>query len=275
MKVRLLGTGAADGIPSFFGDSRVNRYAREHGGKDVRTRSAALIDGQLKIDLPPDTFMQLVRDGLTANDWIALLFTHSDADHFAVKELQYCLFPFVENLMSNFAVYANEELCEDIALHYPDWPLEVHSTRSFEPFQIAEYSITPIMAYHNQNEDAQNLIVDDGKVRFLYATDTGIWREKTWEFLAGQKLDGLVIECTNGRARSKYWGHLNVEECLEVVRRLREMGTLKHGAPVITTHHSHDGDMTHAELEELLAPHGMTVGYDGLEIDIQPIFEAF
>jgi hypothetical protein len=29
--------------------------------------------------------------------------------------------------------------------------------------------------------------------------------------------------------------------------------------------------MIHAELESLLIPHGISVGYDGIEIDIQPI----
>ena len=96
MNIRLLGTGAADGIPGFFGNDMVSRYARENGGKDVRTRSAALIDGVLKIDFPPDTLTQVQRDLLDALDWTGLVFTHSDDDHFAVDELQYALFPFTD-----------------------------------------------------------------------------------------------------------------------------------------------------------------------------------
>src|SRR5438270_9602508 len=87
MKIRLLGTGAADGIPAFHGDCRICRHAREHKGKDIRSRSAAVVDGCLKIDLPPDTLMQMHQSGTNARDWSALLFTHSDEDHFAVDQL--------------------------------------------------------------------------------------------------------------------------------------------------------------------------------------------
>ena len=37
MKIHLLGTGGADGIPSFFGASELSTLARERGGKDIRT----------------------------------------------------------------------------------------------------------------------------------------------------------------------------------------------------------------------------------------------
>ena len=84
----LLGTGAADGIPGFYAKDRVSQYARTEGGKDVRTRSAALVDGALKIDLPPDTLVHLHQNRLDARDWSALLFTHSHEDHYgAVLDL--------------------------------------------------------------------------------------------------------------------------------------------------------------------------------------------
>lgn len=268
MNVRLLGTGAADGIPALFAESRVSDHARRHGGKDVRSRTAALIDGCLKIDLGPDTFAQIVRDGLRPSDWAAVVFTHSDADHFSVRELQYCVFPFTADLYGPFAIYANEAICDEIDLHYPDWPLEVHRTRSFCPFPIADYLVTPVRAYHSAGEDCQNLLIERDGATFLYATDTGVWREESWGFLEARRLDGLVLECTNGMSRSSYWGHLNIEECVGVVERLRAMGTLKPGAPVYTTHHSHEGEMTHDELAAALGPHGIQPGHDGLEFRV-------
>src|SRR3954467_14394138 len=97
MKIRLLGTGGADGIPALCGKSQVSDYAREHGGKDVRTRAAALVDGELKIDFGPETLPQIRREGLDATAWTAALFTHSDEDHLAVSEFQYFLYPFCDN----------------------------------------------------------------------------------------------------------------------------------------------------------------------------------
>lgn len=268
MIVRLLGTGAADGIPAFFDANRVSAHARAVGGRELRTRAAALIDGQLKLDFGPDTFAQCLRDGLDPRDWVAVLYTHSDADHFTARELQYALYPFTDNHLAPFAIYANDIVARNIHDRYADWPFEVHVTKSFEPYTVGEYLVTPIKANHSRDEDCQNLIIDDGKVAVLYATDTGWWSDETWAFLNGMKLDALVIECTNGRCNCDYWGHLNVETCIATVTRLREMGTLPADAPVVTTHHSHEGDMTYEELVAALAPHGITAGFDGYELEI-------
>lgn len=266
MRIRLLGTGAAEGIPAFYSSSMVSRYAREHGGKDVRTRCGALIDGTLKIDLPPDTLLHLHRDRLDAEDWTALVFTHSHDDHFAPEELQYCLFPFNDQDYLTFTIYANGAICRRLHEMYPEWPMDIVETRSFEPFRHEEYTITPIKANHLPEEDAQNLIVQKGGHTLLYATDTGVWGNETWEHLKGHKLDLLVIECTEGLRCTDYEGHLDIEALLEVVERLHAQGTLHPDSQVCTTHHSHNGGATHAMLEEALNPHGIEVGFDGKEL---------
>lgn len=266
MKIRLLGTGAAEGIPAFYSNSYVSRYAREHGGRDVRTRSAALIDDGLKIDLPPDTLVQMNREKLDAHDWTALLFTHSHDDHFAPAELQYCLYPFSEMDHMGFSIYANSKIAAAIRDMYPAWPMEVQETRPFQCFTHGDYHITPVLAMHADEESAQNLIVEREGEALLYATDTGIWRESTWEYLQGVRLDLLVIECTEGKRPIDYDGHLNIENCVSVVERLRTQGTLRSDSKVVTTHHSHNGGMIHSELVEALAPHGIEVGWDGLVV---------
>lgn len=268
MKIHLLGTGAADGIPSYYSDSRVSNYARQHGGKDVRTRSAAIIDGHLKIDMGPDTFHQLQSAGLTIRDWSALLFTHSDDDHFAPRELQYCLYPFCPEEYLGFPIYANAHICDRYREEYPEWPIELVETHSFQTFSHGEYQITPVKAFHKLSEDSQNhLIQHEGKTLF-YATDTGIWREDTWAFLEGWKVDAMVLECTEGTAPTDYPEHLDVAECKEVVGRLRQMKVLGPDSRVVTTHHAHYGDCTHAELEAVLNPFGIEVGYDGMQFEI-------
>lgn len=268
MKIRLLGTGAADGIPGWFSDNEVSAFARAHGGKDVRTRSGALIDGHLKIDLPPDTAWQLSRDGLDARDWTGLVFTHSHDDHLAVDEIQYGLFPFNSREYLEYAIYGNADVCARIADRYPHWPIELVETRSFEPFGHMGFEIVPIRARHGEAEDNHNLLIKSAGATLLYATDTGVWEEPTWEFLRGCRLDGLVLECTEGLASTQYDGHLDADECIEVVSRLRFQGTLPDGAPVITTHHSHQGQATHAQLEAVLGPAGILVGYDGFEFEL-------
>ncbi len=268
MQIRLLGTGASDGIPAFFLDSEVSDYARKHGGKDIRSRAAALIDGTLKIDLGPDTFMQCVQQGLDPQDWSALLFTHSHEDHCAVSELQYGLIPFTSREFLEYPIYCNATIRAMIRDRYPQWPLEIVETQSYLCFDHGEYSITPIAANHKEDEDSQNLIFQREGKTLIYATDTGIWPERTWQFLERFPTDLLVIECTDGFHPSGYHGHLAIDSCVEVVNRLRQQGTLSESSRVVTTHHAHTGGANHAQLIEALAPHGMEPGYDGMVIDV-------
>lgn len=263
MDILLQGTGAADGIPSFFGDDRVSRHARLHGGKDLRQRSAALIDQNLKIDFGPETWRQCLEHGVHPLDISAVLITHTHDDHLARNEIQYALIPFTQAEMMPFPFFGNQMAYDKIFERYPDWPIEFHLIRSFESFETTTYRVTPIAAYHKLDEDSMNFIIErDGKT-FLYATDTGYWQPPTWEFLQGWKLDGMVIESTDGLHPTGYHGHLDLNGSIQVVRQLREMGTLDAETTVYTTHHAAYGDLTHAELEATLAPHAMAPGYDG------------
>ena len=54
MKIQFLGTAAAEGIPALFCQCPVCRQARAAGGKEIRTRSGAIIDGKLKLDFGYD-----------------------------------------------------------------------------------------------------------------------------------------------------------------------------------------------------------------------------
>jgi phosphoribosyl 1,2-cyclic phosphate phosphodiesterase len=268
MEIRLLGTGAADGIPAYYGTDPVSQYARRHGGKDIRTRSAALIDGHLKIDLPPDTYAQLQRDRLSPLDWTALVFTHGHDDHFARRELQYALFPFTDAEYMPYPIFANEQVSAQIEDIYPQWPIEVVRTHSFTPFQHLDYKVTPIRARHKEDEDSQNLIIQHRGITFLYATDTGIWPHETFAFLQNYVLDGLVIECTDGLRKGTYAGHLDIDACVGVVDALRNSGVLRDDSRVITTHHSARGGARHMDLEKHLGRHDIEPGYDGMVIKL-------
>ena len=60
MKLKYLGTAAAEGIPGMFCNCRVCRNALEVRGKEIKTRSQALLDDKLLIDFPPDTYLHIL-----------------------------------------------------------------------------------------------------------------------------------------------------------------------------------------------------------------------
>ena len=52
MKIKFLGTAAAEAFPAMFCDCENCKKARSLGGKNIRTRSQTLIDNDLFIDYP-------------------------------------------------------------------------------------------------------------------------------------------------------------------------------------------------------------------------------
>ena len=268
MKVLLMGTGGADGIPALYGDDRVSKYARANGGKDLRTRSAAVIDNDIKLDLGPDTLSQVHRFGLDAREWSALFVTHSDDDHLCLSEIQYGMVPFVECEKLEYTIYGNELVCEVIRHRYPEWPIDLIELRKYEPVVHEEYRITPILATHKGDEECHNFVIEKDGRKFLYATDTGLYRQEVFDFLAGWNIHAVVVECSEGFHKTPYVGHMDLAQCVEQVSRLRENGAIAPGAAIFTTHHTAGGNATHDELTEALAPYGILPGFDGLSFEV-------
>ncbi len=140
MTIKLLGTGAADGVPPLFTENRLGSASFDPNSKDYRTRAAALIDDCLKIDLGPDTMAQNQRFRVDPLLWDAIIFTHSHEDHFTVSELQYALYPFNENLHTPYTVYANPTVSALIQFRYPDWPIDLVTTQLFETISWRPFS---------------------------------------------------------------------------------------------------------------------------------------
>ena len=64
MKLLYLGTAAAEGLPASFCNCAICENARRVGGREVRSRAQLLVDGELLIDFPPDTYYHCLLHGL-------------------------------------------------------------------------------------------------------------------------------------------------------------------------------------------------------------------
>ena len=47
MEIQYLGTAAAEGLPALFCECETCRKARDAGGKEIRTRTQAVVDGEI------------------------------------------------------------------------------------------------------------------------------------------------------------------------------------------------------------------------------------
>lgn len=271
MHIRLLGTSAAEGWPGLFCECKACADARRLGGKNLRSRASALIDGILKIDLPPDTLHHVLSGWVDLTKVEHLLFTHVHDDHFAVRELQYASWMFVPQPITRTThvygpVDAVATMREELELN--TLPFAVHCLAPWETTDVGKYEVTPVLAQHDCERVCLNYLIElDGKT-LLYATDTGWWDEPTWRFLAQKKLDAVVIECTKGLSENGYKAHLSIPEVIRVHERLSSDGVISSTTRFVTTHHSHLSGLLHEELEKHLNPHGIEVGFDGMEFEV-------
>ena len=271
MDVQLLGTSGAEGIPGLFCRCETCNEARRRGGKEIRTRSSALIDGVLKVDFPPDILHQVICNNLDLRQMRSLLFTHAHDDHFAWAELQYLGKYFVTDTPKPLPIYGPRDvICHlDHHLCCDSVPVTLHLLELHKTAMVDDYLVTPLAANHDHSQECFNYIIEDAHGhRLLYATDTGWYEEATWEFLASERLDGVVVECGKGLHEGGYAGHLSISDVIRMRDKLIAFGTLEPTAPIVTTHFAHTGGLLHDSLEALMRPHGIEPGFDGMRFRV-------
>ncbi len=272
MKITLLGTGAAEGWPGLFCDCSVCQYARATGGKNIRSRASAIIDGVLKVDLPPDLHMQAVQNSLNLRELRYLLVTHSHDDHLCPTELQYMGQWFTtEALPETLRIVGPSPALNRIRREVDISRLPVCLTTALPDHLLSfeDYRITAIEAVHDPSQLCLNYIIkaQDG-TQILYASDTGWYTETTWQFLERQEFDAVIAECTKGPIPTEYTGHLDMYQVIEMKSRLQRAGSINENTPFVATHFSHMGGANHEQLEAVLGQHGIITAFDGYSLTV-------
>jgi phosphoribosyl 1,2-cyclic phosphate phosphodiesterase len=270
MEIKLLGTSSAEGWPGLFCSCDICARSRKVGGKNFRTRTSALLDGVVKIDLPPDTLQHVHAHGLDMTKIESLVFTHAHDDHLAAAELQYLSWMFVpEGKVKPLRILGSKSVLDKIrrTVDMEDVPLIFCCLEAWEEVDSGGCTVTPIVPHHDPSQICFNLLVKRKGKTLLYATDTGRYDEPTWIFLQTTKIDGAVIECSKGSKEGGYEGHLSIEDVIEMRRRL-DIGAMSETAPVVTTHMCHLGGLMHEEMEEIFKPHRIQVGFDGMVFEV-------
>lgn len=276
MKIKYLGTGAAEGIPAMFCNCEVCRYAREKGGREIRTRSQALIDGKLLIDFPADSYTHILKEKMDLSSIRHLLITHSHDDHFYPFDLLLRLPDYGQNWgAKQMHIYGNQQvaaLLREMGERYsvPEiWNyIVLHEIKPLDVLEIEGYRITCLPARHMQSEEALVFLIEKDGRCFLYGNDTGLPGDGFWEGLRGKELDGVSLDCTMGRGASSFWGHMGYEDVKQIQRKMECEGISKAETKWVITHFSHNGGWKAADMEKELEMSGIRAAYDGMEIEV-------
>ncbi len=277
MKLTYLGTGAAEGIPSLFCQCDYCRRVRARGGRQIRSRSQLLVDGELSVDFPPDAFYHAARLKADLSAIRYLLVTHSHMDHFYAHDFILRGYKYAHGMTSpTLDIFGNAEVCEvfrectrrelreEIAAG-----IRLHEIRAFEPFTFGEYRATALAASHTSREPFVYLIEKSGK-KYLHLTDTGVLPEETFDYLSrvSGKAGAVTIDCTFLFDRADVVRrHMGLEDNARVLSRLKDFGLVDGETKVIITHFSHNSAPSPERLKRAEREYGVIAAYDGMTLE--------
>ncbi|MBO7213892.1 MAG: hypothetical protein J6V66_00185 [Clostridia bacterium] len=275
MKIQFLGTAAAEGFPGSFCNCKYCEEVRKLGEKYYRTRSQAIIDGKLLIDMPADTYYHFLKNNIRGDEIETVIFTHTHGDHFYHKELEmrgagYGKDMAVEKL--NLLIPANGlAKIEKLGSHTKDI-MNVQIAKPFETVTFGDYEITPLPARHGYGAiDANIYLIKKGDKHFLYGHDTGYFFDEVFDYFKNNNvyLDCLTLDCCYGSLpisdTGAHMGYPNVER---VYNRLRENGNIDDKTVKIINHFSHNVNPVQYVLEEESKHLDCLVSYDGMVVEI-------
>ncbi len=274
MRIKYLGTAAAEGFPAVFCNCEYCIEARRLGGKNIRTRSQALINDDLLIDLPADTYGHFLNHGIEGHKIKNLLITHSHEDHFYPSELQNRGGAYAHDMYaSNLDVFCGEYVYKKLDGFLADYTeVSAHQLKTFEELNIGNYKVTPLPARHDLvNGGALIYIIKDENKTLLYAHDTGYFFDEVFEYIEKNKIvfDFITIDCTNINIPVSDNGtHMGIPNNLRLVKKLEEIGAVNDNTIKVINHFSHNGEPLQHKLDEQVGKYGFLVAYDGFEVEI-------
>jgi len=278
MKIKILGSAAAEGFPALWCECETCRRAALNGGKDVRRRTSYLIDSDTIVDFGPDAFYQVISERIDLLKIKRLVYTHSHGDHLSPMELLWRKDKWFSQVSRKIKIFGPRPvLASIIAFIAEDLGLLSFDDISAEPCALShgasvldgDMEILPLNADHAPGKSPFVYMVSRGGRRLLIGNDTGWLPQASWDLLKGAQLDIAILDSTMGVRNAEHdRGHMGVKAVVRFAEELKRIGALKDGATVCANHFSHNGGNLHADLEAFFSPYGIKVGYDGMVLEV-------
>ncbi len=256
MRVRLLGTGSADGWPNPFctcGSCTAERVAGR-----LRGQTAALVDGVLLLDCGPETPHAAQRAGVDLTALRHVLITHAHPDHCSPAFLLFRSWVGDDPL----DVLGPADVIEAARMWVaPDAGVNFVVVAPGDRLEVGGYDVRVLGAAHGDATVLYDVTAPSGG-RVLYATDTGPLPDATVAAVRDAAFDVVLLEETFGDHVTHGTEHLDLGTFPEQVRRLRAVGAVHDATDLVAVHLSHHNPPT-AELTRRLAAWGARVVDDG------------
>jgi len=272
MRVKFLGTAAAEGFPAVFCNCEYCQIARSLGGKNIRTRSQTLINDDLLIDFPADTYHHFLQNNIEGDKIKYLLITHSHSDHLYPADLHMHGGAYAHNMREALLqIYCGSGAYEKIS--NVSGTLQGIVINVLEPYQtvaVGDYEVTALPARHAVGDGALFYVIR-GERTLLYAHDTGYFYDDVFAFIKENDIvfDMVSLDCTNIELPITDEGsHMGLDNIGRVLSRLEEIGAVTSKTVRYVNHFSHNANPQHQILEECAAKYGCCVSYDGCCVEL-------
>ena len=253
MKVTLLGTGCAGGLPVYGCDCvACSRAARQP--EFIRKQCSAMVEvGDVRLLL--DAGLPDLPERFPPGSLTGILLTHYHVDHVQG------LFHWRWGVSPSIAVYGPNDPagCADLLKH----PGIFDFSHVFSAFQSVRFgdpvrdsgeplTVTPLPLTHSR--PVFGYCLESGEDRVAYLTDTVGLPEETVAWLKHNNVKTVVLDCTHSPVESPPRNHNDLTMALEIFDDLQP-------DRLILTHISHDLDCWLFNNPNAL-PAGVTVGSD-------------
>jgi phosphoribosyl 1,2-cyclic phosphate phosphodiesterase len=286
--IRFIGTGAGDFYEEHQRDCDGEHCARARalGGENIRYASSLFVAPDILIDF--HNIVVIRQRGVEPSAIRHLLITHGHFDHFQPT----AILDMAESTGRQFTLYGSHGVVQ--ALEFARMYAWNDETLAFDPREgapliathvlqpgdtatVGDATVTAVLAHHMINkqrqvleQEALNYVIERGGKTLFYGIDTCTVLPRTFEALSQFRFDILVLDGTFGwlEIDLKGTGHHNFPMVEETVNRFRSAGLLAEGAQAVASHISCHHVPPHDEIADKLAERGITLAYDGLELDL-------
>ena len=269
MKLTYLGTAAAEGFPALFCKCTHCNEARRLGGKNIRTRSQALINDDLLIDFPADTYHHFLQNEINGDEIKYLLVTHAHSDHFYPRDLFIRHGCYAHDMrVTTLKVFCSEHTLSKVGNELPE-NVEFNVLEPFVTVELGSYRITPLPAKHMPGGQPLIYIIEGDKT-LLYAHDTGYFHESVFKYIEKSSIvfDIVSLDCTNIDIPITDEGsHMGFPNIQRVLDRLCSIGAVTETTLKYVNHFSHNGAPLHDDLTRKAQKIGCKVSFDGCKIE--------
>jgi phosphoribosyl 1,2-cyclic phosphate phosphodiesterase len=284
MKITFLGTSGANAYPEAFCNCPNCEQARKEGGRSLRKRSSLLVNDDLLIDLGPDIMPAAQIHGAPLTNVRYCIQTHPHADHLDVSHfisrspilgvknaprlhfyaseetLTFANEAFIHNVWDKGLLTAEQQevlncKCLPLLLYHPE--------------KIGNYTVTAFRANHAPGLGAYLYAIETDNHTIFYGSDTGVFFEETWQKMHEMNLqyDVVILEHTMGlKAKSDF--HLNAQQVVAHINRMKSEGLMKENTLAYATHIAHDANPSYSELVQYASQFGYKIAYDGLRLEL-------